>query len=60
MKTHKITDFVVDDPNQSWAVSPENIFYICGWSPFEGVEFSNKVIVTFVNGEPLFRIQFIQ
>lgn len=48
-------DLVLIDPNQSWVVSPENILYKCGWSPFEGVEFSNKVVATFVNGNPVFR-----
>lgn len=47
-------DLVLIDPNQSWVVSPENILYKCGWSPFEGVEFSNKVVATFVNGNPVF------
>ncbi len=47
-------DLVLVDPNQSWIVSPENILYKCGWSPFEGVEFSNKVVATFVNGEQVF------
>lgn len=48
-------DLVLVDPNQSWIVSPENILYKCGWSPFEGVEFSNKVVVTFVNGVQVFK-----
>jgi dihydroorotase len=43
-------DLVLVDPNQSWIVSPENILYKCGWSPFESVEFSNKVVTTFING----------
>jgi len=43
-------DLVLVDPNQPWVVSAENILYKCGWSPFEGSEFSHKVIATFVNG----------
>ncbi len=39
-------DLVLVDPNQSWTVSPENILYKCGWSPFEGTEFSHKVVST--------------
>ncbi|MDP3915877.1 MAG: hypothetical protein Q8R96_19290 [Bacteroidota bacterium] len=38
------------DPAQSWVVSPENILYKCGWSPFYGTEFSHQVTHTFVNG----------
>jgi len=47
-------DLVLIDPNQSWIVSPENILYKCGWSPFEGTEFSNKIVSTFVNGKHIF------
>jgi dihydroorotase len=43
-------DLVLIDPNQSWTVSPENILYKCGWSPFDGMEFSHRVMATFVNG----------
>jgi dihydroorotase len=48
-------DLVLVDPNHSWVVSPENILYKCGWSPFEGVEFSNKVVATYINGMPVFK-----
>jgi dihydroorotase len=48
-------DLVLIDPNESWVVSPENILYKCGWSPFEGVEFSNKVVATYINGVALFK-----
>ena len=44
-------DLVLVDPNHSWIVSPENILYKCGWSPFEGKEFSHKIVSTFVNGK---------
>ncbi len=44
-------DLVLVDPNQGWVVSPDNILYKCGWSPFDGVEFSHKIISTFINGE---------
>jgi dihydroorotase len=43
-------DLVLVDPNAPWTVTPENILYKCGWSPFEGVTFSSRVIQTFVNG----------
>lgn len=35
-------------------VTKENILYKCGWSPFEGVEFSNSIHSTFVNGNLLY------
>lgn len=43
-------DLVLIDPTQHWVVSPENIWYKCGWSPFEGMGFSHQVTDTFVNG----------
>lgn len=47
-------DLVIVDLNTPWTVSPENILYKCGWSPFEDVEFKARVIQTFVNGHPVF------
>lgn len=35
---------------QQWEVTRDNVLYKCGWSPFEGVEFSHRVAHTFVNG----------
>jgi len=47
-------DIVLVDKNDSWKVSKENVLYKCGWSPFEGVEFSNKITHTFVNGNLMY------
>ena len=43
-------DLVVVDPGQGVKVDKSNVLYACGWSPFEGFTFSNKIIGTFVNG----------
>ncbi len=43
-------DLVVVDPTKPWTVEKSNILYKCGWSPFEGVTFSNSVACTFVSG----------
>ena len=43
-------DLVLVDLNSPWTVQRENILYKCGWSPFEGQEFTSKVLHTFVNG----------
>ena len=53
-------DLVLIDPKKSWVVSPENILYKCGWSPFDGVEFSHKVDTTFVNGKMVFANNHVQ
>ena len=43
-------DLVEVDMNASWDVKKANIFYKCGWSPFEGLTFDTQVKRTFVNG----------
>ena len=47
-------DLVLVDPTKKWTVSKENILYKCGWSPFEGTQFSNKITHTFVNGNLIY------
>jgi dihydroorotase len=47
-------DLVLVDPNAAQTVSKENVLYKCGWSPFEGVEFSSTITHTFVNGNLMF------
>ena len=46
-------DLVLVD-NDKWTVSKDNVLYKCGWSPFEGTEFSNKITHTFVNGNLMY------
>lgn len=48
-------DLVVVDPSKSHRVTKENVLYKCGWSPFEGVEFSHAIERTFVNGECVYK-----
>ena len=43
-------DLVLADLNNPWTVTKENILYKCNWSPFEGVTFNSKVLMTIVNG----------
>jgi dihydroorotase len=43
-------DLVIVDPAENVTVSKSNILYHCGWSPFEGTNFSHKITGTFVNG----------
>lgn len=44
-------DLVLVAPESEWTVAPENILYKCGWAPFEGFTFHNKVHTTLINGE---------
>jgi dihydroorotase len=43
-------DLVLVDTDSPWEVRPSNIYYKCGWSPFEEHTFSSAVTHTFVNG----------
>ncbi|WP_127846716.1 dihydroorotase [Psychroflexus aestuariivivens] len=43
-------DIVLLDLNAPWTVQKDNIFYKCGWSPFEKTTFKSRVTHTFVNG----------
>ncbi len=44
-------DLVLVNPDSPWTVDTSNIYYKCGWSPFEGATFSSRVTHTFVNGK---------
>lgn len=54
IKEGYFADLVLIDPKDSWTVNKDNVLYKCGWSPFEGVEFSNKITHTFVNGNLMY------
>lgn len=48
-------DLVLVDMDQEWTVAHKNVFYKCGWSPFQGETFHSKVTHTWVNGKLAFR-----
>jgi dihydroorotase len=48
-------DLVIVDPNSPYQVEPSNVLYKCGWSPFEGHEFSSTIDTTIVNGQIVYR-----
>jgi len=48
-------DVAIVDPNHKWTVSTENLYYKCGWSPFEGQAFAGKVEATIVSGHLAYR-----
>jgi dihydroorotase len=43
-------DLVLVKPEAGEAVNKTNLLYKCGWSPFEGHQFSHSIHSTFVNG----------
>lgn len=47
-------DLVLVSLEEEYAVSKDNIYSKCGWSPLESTVFRNKVTQTFVNGNLVF------
>lgn len=48
-------DLVVVDPDGTTTVTPDQVRYRCGWSPFEGETFSAEIVLTICNGNVVFR-----
>ena len=48
-------DVVLVDLKSPWKVEKQNVLAKCGWSPFEGVEFSSTVTHTFVSGNLVYK-----
>lgn len=48
-------DLVVVDPNEVTAVTKDSLLYKCGWSPFEGLTFNNRIHSTYVNGNLVYQ-----
>lgn len=44
-------DLVLVDPAAQTLVRKQDLFYKCGWSPFEGMRFPARIDATWVNGE---------
>jgi len=55
IKPGYFADLVIVNPSLPWNVKQENIFYKCGWSPFEGYNFKSRITHTFVNGELVYQ-----
>lgn len=47
-------DLVLVDMQQPIIDTPDRLAYLCGWSPFNGQEFSASIHSTFVNGERVY------
>ncbi|MEM5514086.1 dihydroorotase [Pseudoalteromonas sp. AS84] len=47
-------DLVLVSTQQTTKVSHDSCRSLCGWTPFDGVEFSSKIVSTWVNGERLY------
>lgn len=44
-------DLVIVDPTKGITISKNNVLSKCGWSPFEGTNFSHSIDSTYVNGQ---------
>lgn len=47
-------DLVLIDLCRPWQVTPNNLYYKCGWSPLSGERFTSTIMQTFVNGNLVF------
>ena len=47
-------DLVLINPSLPHEVEADNLFYKCGWSPFEGEKFSTTIESTWVNGNRVY------
>jgi len=47
-------DLVLVDTTKTTQVSNKNTYYHCGWTPFDGHEFSSSIQRTWVNGQQVF------
>ena len=47
-------DLVLVDTKKTTQVSNNNTYYHCGWTPFDGHEFSTSIRSTWVNGQQVF------
>ncbi len=47
-------DIAIVSPGEEFTVGEKNIVSRCGWSPFMGVTFHNRVVKTFVNGNVVY------
>lgn len=50
-------DLVLVDTNQTTETSHDNVLYHCGWTPFDGHQFSSSIQSTWVNGQQVFDSQ---
>lgn len=48
-------DLALIDPSKPYTVTPGNLLYKCGWSPFEGETFGCSVHTTLVNGNIVYQ-----
>ncbi|MEY2792820.1 MAG: hypothetical protein RJA76_812 [Bacteroidota bacterium] len=49
-------DLVEVDPQFNWQVTPESLFYKCGWSPLTGQYFHSKIVRTMVSGNLVYEL----
>ena len=47
-------DFAIVDTSAAYTVTPENVLYKCGWSPFEGYNFRSTIDATILNGQVVY------
>ena len=54
----KKADLVLVDPSATTTVTRECVVSKCGWSPFEGMTFENRVVGTWMNGVQILNTKY--
>ena len=49
----KNADFAIVDPKEVWTVKNEDLYTKCGFSPFDGEQFTGRAIATILRGEEI-------
>ena len=52
-------DLVLVDLNQTTLATHKDCHYLCGWTPFDGHEFSSRIVGTWVNGQHAYNGQTV-
>ena len=47
-------DLIIFNPQDSWTISPNELYSKCGWSPYEGWTLRGKILGTFLRGEQVY------
>ena len=54
IKVGYYADLVIVNNQLPWTVNSQNIFYKCGWSPFDNFNFKARITHTLINGQLVF------
>ncbi len=47
-------DLVIFDPDRRWTLGIDTLHYVAGWTPYEGMEVTGKVVKTILRGQVIY------